>query len=198
MDNYNYFEAEDLFARCFVIAKQCKMNWRAFQEMLIKSKIVKCLEDKDYDGFLYCFKEDISKMLYINNPEDEKYKYTYDDAYWVGLTSLRMCLNLRISFARLWSKLPIDEMLIKYGVYHEMDISQMEEYYRIKDKETSVLRYLSSRNSISLSKLSEQVGINIQTLKNYSRSDAYLNKATFKNVYALAKYFDVPMNLFIN
>ena len=196
MIKYNLFRVEDLFARSFVVAKQLKINWQAFQEKLLRSDFLIFVEEERFDEFMESYKENLCSLLGVADFNEDSSKFVYDDAYWAGKMLFQLSRNLNTSISRILIKLSIEELLGLYKVYHEMNISELEEYFFEKDNKSSVLNCLSKKYSVSLKQLSEKLNINIETIRNYSRNDSYLENASFKNIYSIAKYFNVPVDLF--
>ena len=88
-------------------------------------------------------------------------------------------------------------MLDLYKVYHEMDISQLEEYFHDREKEETILRLLCKRHRCSINKLSKATGISVNTLNKYRSSDKSIYNASFQNIYKISTFFKTPISLFV-
>ena len=93
--------------------------------------------------------------------------------------------------------LPLEKMLDLYNVYHEMDISQLVDYFHDKEKEETILRLLCKRYRCSINKLSKATGISVNTLNKYRSSDQSLYNASFQNIYKISVFFKTPISLFV-
>ncbi len=197
MNSMSYFKNRDLFARLFVIAKQNKMNFFSFSKAMLKSPIVKCIED---DIYYECFNKSLEDIFFditsFRIEKDDSYG-VYDDAYWSGFTYFELHQRTNYSFAFLFLKLPLIKMMELYSVYHEMDITELIEYLEDENKKKTIISLLLEEKGCSLSKVSKETGIRLPTLNKYRQSDETLLNASFQNVYRLAKYFDYPMELFL-
>ena len=196
MIDYELKKIKEIFARLFVVAVHNKMNLYSFTTALEKSVVVNAIEKDEYTNFL---DESIDTLFFSFTGIhffDEGFGY-YNDAYWCGVCYFELFYEIKKSFSYLFLKLPLEKMLEMYKVYHEMDFSQLVEQFRIIEKETTILRLLCKSKGCTLKKISEKTMININTLVRYNSSDELLYKGSFQNIMKLVKYFDVPINLFV-
>jgi DNA-binding Xre family transcriptional regulator len=122
----------------------------------------------------------------------------YNDAYWSGYSYFELFLQTHKPFSYLFLKLPLEKMLDIYEIFHEMDFTSLLEYFKKRETESTILGTLCKKKKCSLTKLKEVTGININTLSKYRSSDEILYKASFQNIYKIAKYFEVPISLFVD
>ena len=197
MDYYKIQDIRDTFARYFVIAIHNKMHPVAFTDYLINSKYVMEIENGNLIEISDISVEEGYHSIVGNNIAKDDSFGIYNDAYWCGYCYFELFLTLHKPFSYLFLKLPLAEMLDLYKVYHEMDISQLEEYFHDREKEETILRLLCKRHRCSINKLSKATGISVNTLNKYRSSDKSLYSASFQNIYRISKYLDTPISLFV-
>lgn len=197
MDYYKIQDIRDTFARYFVIAIHNKMHPAAFTDYLINSKYVMEIEKGNLFEISDISVEEGYHSIVGNNIAKDDSFGIYNDAYWCGHCYFELFLTLHKPFSYLFLKLPLAEMLDLYKVYHEMDISQLEEYFHDREKEETILRLLCKRHRCSINKLSKATGISVNTLNKYRSSDKSIYNASFQNIYRISKYLDTPISLFV-
>ena len=197
LNKYLIDDVEKTFSRLFVLAVHQSMNPFAFTYLLSKSNYVAKLEEGDIDAISNW---PIEKAYFdVTNEmirEDSSYGI-YNDAYWCGHCYFELFLQTHKPFSYLFIKLQLEKMLSVYEVYHEMDFTALLELFRKKEQEVTILGALCKDKKCSLTKLKEATGISVNTLRKYRYNDELLYKASFQNVYKLAKYFEVPISLFV-
>ena len=187
----------ELLARLFVIAFQNRMHPLAFTWCLERSNLIKVIEIGEYDDYfnkslIYIFSEMTGNKITVDNSFG-----VFNDAYWCGYMYFELFLRLKKPFSYIFLKLPLTKMIDIYSIYHEMDFSSLLEYFNEQEKKATILRLFCNKKNISLSKLSSATGINMASLSKYNASDEALYKASFQNVVKIAKYFDSPLDLFV-
>ena len=189
---------KETFARLFVIAVNNKMNLLSFSYQLERSEFIRKIEDGKYDDYfnksLISIFNDITGIT-IN--DDNSYGI-YNDAYWCGYSYFEIFLRTKKPFPYIFLKLPLVKMMDIYPIYHEMDISSLLDLFAKQEHEKTILRILCEQARTSLPKLSASTGISLATLSKYNADDKALYNASFQNIFLIAHYFDVPINLFVN
>ena len=197
MDYYKIQDIRDTFARYFVIAIHNKMHLTAFTDYLANSDYVKNIENGNLIEISDISVEEGYHSIVGNNIARDDSFGIYNDAYWCGYCYFELFLMLRKPFSYLFLKLPLEKMLDLYNVYHEMDISQLVDYFHDKEKEETILRLLCKRYRCSINKLSKATGISVNTLNKYRSSDQSLYNASFQNIYKISVFFKTPISLFV-
>ena len=187
----------ELLARLFVIAFQNRMHPLAFTWCLERSNLIKVIEIGEYDDYfnkslIYIFSEMTGNKITVDNSFG-----VFNDAYWCGYMYFELFLRLKKPFSYIFLKLPLPKLIDIYSIYHEMDFSSLLEYFNEQEKKATILRLFCNKKNISLSKLSSATGINMASLSKYNASDEALYKASFQNIVKIAKYFDSPLDLFV-
>ena len=188
---------KETFARLFVLAIQNKMNLLAFTYGLERSDFVKKIEIGRYDDYFNKSLLDIFFDITGNKISIDNSFGVFNDAYWCGYMYFELFLRLKKPFSYIFLKLPLPKMIDIYSIYHEMDFSSLLEYFNEQEKKATILRLLCNKKNISLSKLSSATGINMASISKYNASDEALYKASFQNIVKIAKYFDSPLDLFV-
>ena len=197
MIDYDIKNVKEIFARLFVIANQNETNLTAFTRGLASSDFVKKIEADKYDDYFNKPIIEIFESTITSYISEDKSFGVFNDAYWSGISYFDLYLKTHKPFSYIFLKLPFEKMIDIYDVYHEMDFSSLYEYFQKLEKEKTILRLLCEQNHKSLSKISKATSISINTLSKYNASDEALYKASFQNIVKIAKYFDVPISLFI-
>ena len=185
-----------MFSRLFVLAIKNKINLNAFTNALERSVLINDIENGNYSQVL---NDSLINIFYsitgYKADVDDSYGI-YNDAYWSGFSYFYLFLKTSKPFSYLFLKLPLAEMLNIYPIFHEMDTSSLEEYFHKVEQEKTMLRLLCENRKCSLSKLSEDLDINLATIRKYNESDKALYNGSFQNIVKIAKYFDKPVSLF--
>ena len=198
MSNLDIRKVKELFARLFVLGIQNKVNFQAFSKAMAKSDFVRKIEETQYDDY---FNKPIDSIFFdiTNQRIDSDNSYgVFNDAYWCGYSYFELHLRTKKSFSFLFLKLSLTKMMDIYSIFHEMDFSSLLDFFNRLDKEKTILRLLCKEKNCSIPKLSSDTGISKATLSKYNSSDEALYKGSFQTIYAIAKYFDAPLSLFVN
>lgn len=196
MNDYEINKIRETFSRLFVLAIRNKMNFNSFTNMLEKSDYISVIEKNKYESSL---DKTVDLLFYeitgFEVNEDNSYGI-YNDAYWCGQNYFDLHLKTNKSFSYIFLKLPLEQMLNIYIIFHEMDFSSLVDYFYKKCEEKTIIRLLCEKNNKSLADISKGTLIALSTLKKYNMSDEYLYKASFQIIAKLVSYFDVNYSLF--
>ena len=196
MNDYEINNIRETFSRLFVLAIRNKMNFNSFTNMLEKSEYVSIIEKNKYDSLL---NKSVDILFYeitgFEVKEDNSYG-VYNDAYWCGQSYFDLYLKTNKSFSYIFLKLPLEQMMNIYTIFHEMDFSSLVDYFYKKSKEKTIIRLLCEKKNKSLADISKDTSIALSTLKKYNMSDEFLYKASFQTIVKLISYFDVKYSLF--
>ncbi len=196
MNDFEINNSRETFSRLFVLAIRNKMNLSSFTAMLENSNYVSIIEKNVYDPLL---NKSISILFYeitgFEVKEDNSFG-VYNDAYWCGQNYFDLHLKTNKSFSYIFLKLPFEEMMNVYTIFHEMDFTSLVEYYYKKCDEKTIIRLLCEKANKSLNDISKVTQIPLSTLKKYNISDNFLFKASFQNISKLVTYFNVNYSLF--
>ncbi|MBQ7276737.1 MAG: helix-turn-helix transcriptional regulator [Bacilli bacterium] len=196
MNDYELDNLRETFSRLFVLAVRNKINFKSFTNMLSKSSFITAIEKDKYNEL---FNKPIEQLLFsitgFETKEDNSYGI-YNDAYWCGQNYFDLHIKTKKPFVYLFLKLPFEEMMNIYSIYHEMDFSSLVDYFHKKEKEKTILRILCEERRCSLNDLCKATSLSLNTLRKYNSSDDILYNASFQNIIKLIEYFDVSYLLF--
>lgn len=197
MNDFERRKIRETFSRLFVVAINNQINLYSFTSLLERSELASKIEKDIYDPI---FEMPIDNLFYsitgFKNQQSSGYGI-YNDAYWAGQNYFDLQYRLKKSFSFIFLKLPFDELLNIYLIYHEMDLTSLVEYFERKDSEKTILRLLCERERCSLNDVSKETGIPLSTLKKYNTDDDFLYNASFQTVSKIVGYFGVNYPLFI-
>lgn len=188
----------DIVARLFSLALDFNMNPDALIERIMRIDIIRDIERKYYFELDNKNFRSIAGHVFPELIIQDDYLFRYDRGYWCGYIYMNLFLELKKPISYLMLKLPLRELMAMYDVYHEMDISQLVDYFLENENENTIIEILLKRNSISIAKLSRISGVPLRTIKYLKESDMNLYKGSFKNIHRIALALDVPDNLFLN
>ena len=116
---------------------------------------------------------------------------------WVCYAYIYLFINEQITFEIMFILFPIEEMMKLFPLYHEMNITKLDELFYEKTK-YSLLDAIMNKKEIASSKLSESTGISISTIKSLRYNKRDLNKLQYSYVREIAKQLDIRIeSLFI-
>ena len=196
MNDYELDNLRETFSRLFVLAVRNKINFKSFTNMLSKSSFITAIEKDKYNEL---FNKPIEQLLFsitgFETKEDNSYGI-YNDAYWCGQNYFDLHIKTKKPFVYLFLKLPFEEMMNIYSIYHEMDFSSLVDYFHKKENEKTILRILCEEKRCSLNDLCKATSLSLNTLRKYNSSDDILYNASFQNIIKLIEYFDVSYLVF--
>lgn len=169
-------------------------SFKSIQERLIKSNFINNLENEIYNEYL-TDTDLIWDVFNINS--NIKYVNTRFKHLYFANTYINIFFKFQKSFEFMFLYLPLSLLDEKYDVYHEMDDSQIYEYFNRLINEETLLRKLSKEKSLSLINISNLTNISIDTLKRYSLNNKHLYSASSSNIYKLSRLLNVKYNIFI-
>lgn len=110
--------------------------------------------------------------------------------YWIGWALAYYQWDSGMRFAEITQAVPIEDILLLYSPYHEMDIRQfvdrMDELYREAVPETNLkLRRMAA--GMSQSELAERSEVPIRTIQQYEQRQKDINKAQVQTLLRLAR-----------
>ena len=196
MNDYELDDLRETFSRLFVLAVRNKINFKSFTNMLSNSSFIEAIEKDKYNDL---FNKPIEALLFLitgfEAKEDNSYGI-YNDAYWCGQNYFDLHIKTKKPFVYIFLKLPLDELMNVYSIFHEMDFTSLLEHFHRKEKEKTILRILCEEKRCSLNDLCKATSLSINTLRKYNSSDNNLYNASFQNIAKLIWYFDVNYLLF--
>ena len=110
--------------------------------------------------------------------------------YWVGWALAQYQLYSDIPYKDIVSRIPLNELLNMYDVFHEMDISHFIESIDIKfkqrNKETK-LKIFRVNAGLSQRELAEKSGVSLRLIQLYEQRANDINKGQFETICLLSR-----------
>ena len=185
---------KDYFSRLFVLCKIHKVNMLSFSLSIIHFA--------DFDVTVDPFKNEVKSLIDLFNQitglyirEDNSFG-TFNDAYWCGNVYYYLYKKTNKPISYLLLKLPFNELIEYYDIYHEMDMSEIYERFLEIEQEATILQLLCKYHQCTLVSLNKETGISVNTLKKYNKEDKYFYSGSFQNLYLLYLFFKVNISLF--
>ena len=168
------------------------------EEHIGSCSFVRDLEERSDSSFLNRITStQIVEEIYGKDIDKAVLNNRSDISIWVGEAYIRLFFKYHKSFAYLFLYFPIDEMLNRYTIYHEMDWTQLYELFKEKTSKKTLLKSLIEKRNISVNKLSVISNISQATLQYYCESDERLYLASFKHINALSFALNINSNIFL-
>lgn len=169
-------------------------SYKTIEEHIVSSSFVNALEDNEYDNAIKI--EAVVVSTYNVSLGKEEADISFKGLF-IAESYFKLFLCFNKSFEYLFLYWPISSFIERYGIYHEMDFSNLRKDFESKVKDTTLLRKLAQDRRLKLTEISKLTGINENTIDKYSRDDKYLYGASHDNIYKLSKLFSVKENIFI-
>lgn len=170
-------------------------SYKSIEEHIVSSSFINELENNEYN--IESKIERIVKETYNVYLNDNKADISFKGLFFAE-SYFRLFLYLNKSFEYLFLYWPLSLFDEKYGIYHEMDFSNLKSDFETRVKETTLLKKLADDNQIKLIEISKLTGININTIKKYGQSDVSIYGASNENIHKLATLFSVKENIFVS
>ncbi len=170
-------------------------SYRTIEERIVSSPFINGLENNEYNNETQIEKivESTYNISLANKQADISFK-----GLFIAESYFKLFLYYNKSFEYIFLYWPLSYFLDRYGIYHEMDFSNLRKDFELKTKEATLLKKLSQDRNIKLVEISKLTGINENTIDKYSRDDKILYGASHDNIYKLAILFGVKENIFIS
>ncbi len=169
---------------------------KTIEEKILKSEFINKLEKGDasylYRGNLESIVGDIFK---VSMPNDETIK-TNPLSLWLGEIYTRLFFTFNKSFSFIFLYLPLSEATKIYPLYHEMDFSQLIDYFAKLSKQETLMTLLLKKYKMSARELSILTGVNYNTIVSYTRDNDVIYNAKFDSIFKISEILGVNINIF--
>ena len=108
-----------------------------------------------------------NEKIYSELFDDENNGYQespYDIYGWLGYVYIHLFFRFKITFEMLFLALPIETAISMYPLYHEMDVSQMEDYFSAELFPSS-LSCIMKKRDITMQQLAAKTNIPFATIR---------------------------------
>lgn len=161
------------------------------QRKISYSEAISEFEKSNVTIIAFSSMEKIYSDVFTDYNNDYQYN-PYDIFGWVGYAYIHLFLNLEITFEALFFLIPIQEMLNMYKLYHEMDITHLEEYAKEVMK-YSLLDVIMKRKKTSNNDLSKKTNIPVSTINSLRYGNRDITKLEAKKILSIAYALNVKI-----
>ena len=111
---------------------------------------------------------------------------------WVGLMYVHLFLKKQLTLEAIFYVIPIEQMLHLYHLYHEMSLTEIDDYFDDVLK-YSILDIVMKNQKISNTDLSKKTGISSATIKALRYGRRNLNKLESEKLLFIAQALNIKM-----
>ena len=201
MINYkDLFEIYDHFGYVFYYGLSHKYSFDYMQKRIANCKEIKDLENKNDCSFLINSKvADIISEIYELKDNKANIDEICPDtlSLWISEAYLRLSFKFHKSLSFVFLYFPIDKMINAFSPYHEIDWTQLYDYFKEEISSKPLLRKILDYKHLSVNKLSQLTGISKNTLTTYLDNQR-LSEAKFDYIYRISQALDIDINVFAN
>lgn len=116
----------------------------------------------------------------------------YDIFGWCGYAYMHLFLNRQITFEALFFLIPLEQMMSMYKIYHEMNISRLDDYVD-ETLKYSLLDIIMKHKKISNSELANSTSLSISTINALRYGKRDINKLEGGKLLLIANALNVKM-----
>lgn len=199
MINYsNLYRLYDLLGEMIFYGFRNHFSSEYIEESVSSSIIFREYLDKGDDSFINNLSlKEIFQGTYDIEIAGEDLQQINTICMWLGEAYLRLYFKYHKTTAFLFVYFPLDKMTNMFGVYHEMDWTQLYQYFEDETEKKSLLLALLKKRRITAYGLSVLTGIKYQTIINYTRKNRYIYNASFGNVSKISAVLNVENSIFL-
>ena len=154
----------DYLGRIISLAVYKKVNLEVITNRLENSEFLKEIENNNYSMIMNYTAEELFSMIYEIKDNDVNSYLNYDDAYWCGYVYANIYYEFNDTFPFIFLMMPLKDLLDKYNVYHEMDISAIYEVFVERSSEKTLLAKVLEKKKMNFYKI-KCMQINIMKMK---------------------------------
>lgn len=191
---YQFYDYIDKYVETltyiFSRAMHNKYTYEYIQKRISESEMINELENSNVTLIAFSsFEKNYSSMFDDYND----FEYKRDNVLnWISYAYIYLFINQQVTFETLFLLFPIQEMINLFPIYHEMDITKLDDCFYEKTK-YSLLDAIMNVRKVSSYKLAELTGISVSTIKALRYSKRDLNKLQFSYVRDIAKHLGVKI-----
>lgn len=139
-NSFSYIQKSISYSQAFSELEQSNVTLIAFSSF-----------EKIYDSIFY-------------DQEDNNFTYNpYDEFGWLGFIYFHLFLHFKLTFEGLFIVFPLETALNSYHLYHEMDVSQIDLFFKEQIR-YSILDIIMKHENVSTKDLSDHTGISFATI----------------------------------
>ena len=156
-------------------------------DALVNSLLLDLLENNKLDEFMSFSYEKMATALFPGLQLIRRESNYVDEYYWSGIQYINIFLNYRIPLRTIILLCPLEEMVKKYDVFHEMnEIELCKSFLNNEYKNKSILKEFRNKRKASARQLSLLCNISISSIKHLEEDNNYLFSASANNIFSLS------------
>lgn len=175
---------QNTLSRLLCRAIGLKRSFSYVENKIAYSNVFSEFEKSNITLIAFSDSEQIYNSIFSYDDED---LFMEDDTVfsWLGFIYIHLFLKFKTTFEMLFFALPIQKALQMFHLYHEMDLSQIEEYFINATKPTH-LSCIMKAKKISTKQLSEKTGISFATIRSLKTGYRAIDKLEASKLISLA------------
>lgn len=153
---------------------------------MVMSHFLDLFEDNRLEDFMDISNEDLAKQLFPNCIIDDRIGKDIGPVYWCGIQYMNIFMNYRIPLRVLFLLCPLQVMIGKFEIYHEMnEIELCKDFLKNELENVSILKYFRKEKGLSVRSLSFLTNIPYSTIRYYEKKNVNLFEASLINTAAI-------------
>lgn len=152
-------------------------------EALINSSLLDLLEDNKLNDFMSLSIEKMANTLFPGLQLIRSESNYVDEFYWSGIQYMNIFLNYRIPLKTIILLCPVQDMVKKYDIFHEMnEIELCKSFLENEYKNKSILKEFRKKRNVSARQLSMLCNVSEISIKHIESDNNYFYNASSTNV----------------
>lgn len=159
---------------------------------LIDSSFLDLFENNQLELFMDKSNEELVKELFPNSIINTEITNDIGPLYWSGIQYMNIFFNYRIPLKVIFLVCPLDNMVNKYDIYHEMNEKNLcDDFIKNEYQNNSILKKLRKDRNLTVRELSLLTQIKETTIRYYELNNNNLFEASSNNINSLMTTLDV-------
>ena len=164
---------------------------------MIDSSFLDLFENNHLELFMDKSNEELAKELFPNSIIISETTNDIGPLYWSGIQYMNIFFNYRIPLKIIFLVCPLEKMVDKYDVYHEMNEKNLcDDFIKNELRDSSILKKLRKERDLSVRELSLLTKIKETTIRYYELNNNNLFDASLNNINSLMTVLNVNLIFF--
>ena len=195
---YDYLSKySDTLSEIIALAKLDNYSFKHIENVIAHSQMINELEYSNITMIAFSSSSMLYRSLFPNGKANINDIPLFDSNYWIGEMYIHIFLKYKLTFESIFAFIPLEIMNQQYELYHEMDISQFDEYFESLLKEGPLSKFMQI-NKISSTKLSEKTGISLSTIRSIKEGKRNINKMQSAQLEKISVALNVKLRSLLN
>lgn len=196
--SYDYISKySDTIAEIIALARLDKYSFEYIENTLANSKMINEFEYSNITSIAFTSSSLIYRELFPSGKAVVNDIPLFDENYWIGEMYVHIFLKYKITFEAIFALIPLNMMSKQYSLYHEMDVTQFDEYFESLLKEGLLSRFMQIRKMSSIN-LSKKTGISVSTIRAIKEGKRDINKMQSMQLEKIAVALNIKTRSLIN